>query len=166
MKARAIVVAVGLLTLSSGTALGAGTVHVETPGSTAGPTPTPGEPGDEVPMPQSHTARDAECSVVVPLLDSGACFDTWNQSAGTFLADWHSTFHDLWTVGHLTLTVRDDAGRVVFQRDCQWLGATGLCIVQSQDGIAGTWTMRLDARVDATVGASSTAHGWFDLVPA
>lgn len=165
MKLRtALLMVIGLILVTATVpAAAAETVDVvtETPDRTwvPGEDPGPAAPG-------SHTDKDAECQTVVPLLGSDTCTDTWDQSAGEFVADWHSTFHDLWTFGHLTLTVEDAAGKIVFQRDCQWLGVTGICIVQIRDGTPGTWTMRLDARVDATVGASSTAHGWFDLQPA
>lgn len=114
-------------------------------------------------VPLSHTDKDAECFTIVPILGTNQCSDTWDQGPGNFSADWHSTFHDLWTIGQLSLVVEDAEGRVVFQRDCQWFGVTGLCIVQIEDGVPGTWTMTLTASVDATVGSSSTAHGWFDL---
>lgn len=116
---------------------------------------------------QNHTAPDAECEVTVLILQSGSCTDSWDQAPGSFEADWHSTFHDLWTLGSLSLTVRDGVGAVVFDRDCRWFAVTGLCFVQIDPvAVSGTWTMRLDARVDATFGTSSVAHGWYNLTPA
>lgn len=163
MRARAvpILVAVGLILATVPVAAGGTVDLVDEPVRRVVHVPRPADAGV-----QNHTKKDAECFAEVPLLDSNSCTDSWDQGAGNFSADWHSTFHDLWTIGRVSLTVRDAVDRVVFQRDCRWLAVTGLCIVQIEDGVAGEWTMRLDARVEATVGASSTAHGWFHLVPA
>lgn len=145
----------------------AGAAAAAEPGT--GPEPADGDgPGT-----LGHTDHDAECEVSVDILDTGSCRDTWDQPNGTLIVEgnvilngtWHSTFHDLWTVGTLVLTVEDAEGTVVFLRRCRWAAAVGACTLQVQNGVPGTWTMRLDATVHATLLLRSVAHGWFDMPP-
>lgn len=121
---------------------------------------------------------DAECFVDVAPGSTESCVREWNQSAGEFGGDWHTTFHaDVLnvvdtSVGRLELTIRDDTGQSVFERACVWFGPAalsgtgGLCSISYNAGNhsvgqAGNWTMEFSARLDA--GLSTEAHAQFGL---
>lgn len=128
----------------------------------------PGGPGG--PQPLADTAQDAECTVSVDILASGACEDTWNQTDGTVDLDnatWHSTYHDAWTIGTLRLIVTDGNGTEVFRRTCRWFGVQGACVIVNplEEGTPGEWTMRLEATVDFTLLLQTVAHGCWSMPP-
>lgn len=122
---------------------------------------------------------DAECTVHVPAGGTADCSDTWNQQAGEFGGDWHTTFHpDVLdfvdtSIGRIDLTIQDDVGETVFERSCVWFGPAslsgigGLCTISYNAGNhsvgePGTWKMTMRAYLDGSV-LSSDAHAQFGL---